>query len=511
MSSEPPRGAAGAGYERRELLKRAGAGAAVLAAAGQLDLAEALAGPEASSHVGKKALRELKSAVRGPVYLRGGNGYQRARRVYNTRFNNRHPAAVVKVRDVADVQAVINWANDFGVNLRARSGGHSYAGYSTTDSGVVVDVSRFRSVQTSKGKGQATVGAGVGLIRMYSKLAKKGVTVPGGSCPTVGIAGLALGGGMGFASRKHGLTCDNITGVSIVTPDGKFREVNSKTNPGLLWACQGGGGGNFGIVTDLTFKAYSVSNASYYFASWPWSQADQVLKAWQQLTADATPDLCPFFSLLTGSGSPKVHSEGQFFGSVNAMKQALKPLTDISGVNLTVGSADYGDLMKRWAGCSQESLKSCEKPDRSSFYAGSDYVETALDSSGRAAIIGAIEDRQSEGASGAILLDGYGGKINQVDPTATAFVHRDQLYCIQYYVQPTKKSQRNAAKKWIRTARRRMSPYVSGQAYQNYIDPELKGWQQAYYGENWERLVQIKTRFDPDNRLRFRQGIRPSS
>ncbi len=500
-----------ADYDRREFLQRAGVGAAALAASAELDLVAALARPQASSHVGDKALKELKSAVRGRVFVRGNNGYQRASRVYNTRFNNLHPAAVVKVRDVADVQAVMKWANQFDVNLRARSGGHSYAGYSTTDSGVVVDLSHFRSVQASSGKRRATVGAGVGLIRMYSKLAKKGLTVPGGSCPTVGISGLALGGGMGFASRKYGLTCDNITGASIVTPDGMLRAVDGNTNPGLLWACQGGGGGNFGIVTDLTFKTYRVNSASYYFASWPWSQADQVLKAWQQLTADASPNLCPFFSLLAGASSPKVHSEGQFFGSESAMRQALKPLTDVDGVQLTVGTADYGDLMKRWAGCSNEGLKSCEKPDRSSFYAASDYVRDALDSSGRAAMIAAIEDRQSEGASGAILLDGYGGAINQVHPTSTAFVHRDQLYCIQYYTQPAAKSERKAAKKWIGAARKRMSPYVSGQAYQNYIDPNLRGWQQAYYGENYERLVQVKTKYDPDNRLRFRQGIRPSS
>ena len=498
-----------ADYDRRELLQRAGVGAAALAVSAELDLAAALTRPQASSHVGRKALRELKRAVAGQVLARGDNGYRAAGRVFNKRFNNRHPAAVVKVRDAADVQAVMRWANSFDVDVRARSGGHSYAGYSTTDSGVVVDLSRFREVKPAHGNRTASVGAGVGLIRMYSKLAKKGLTVPGGSCPTVGISGLALGGGMGFASRKHGLTCDNITEVSIVTPDGKLRNIDENNNPGLLWACRGGGGGNFGIVTGFTFRTYRVRRASYYFASWPWSQADQVLEAWQHLTANASPDLCPFFSLLTGSTSPKVHSEGQFFGSERDLRAALKPLTDVDGVQLTVGSKDYGDLMKHWAGCDDESLKSCEKPNRTAFYAASDYVHKPLDSHGRNAMLKAIEDRQSQGASGAILCDGYGGAINDVHPTSTAFVHRDQLFCIQYYAQPATKAERKGASNWIKTARQEMSDHVSGQAYQNYIDPNLKSWKRAYYGKNYDRLVDVKTKYDPDNRLRFRQGIRP--
>ncbi len=498
-------------YNRRELLQRATVGAAALAAATELDLAAALAGPHASSHVGKKALRALDRAVSGQVLVRGGSGYNGARRVYNTRFNNLHPAAVVKVRDVADVQAVMKWANRYDVNIRARSGGHSYAGYSTTDSGVVVDLSRFQEVDASNGKRSANVGAGVGLIRMYSKLAKQGMTVPGGSCPTVGISGLALGGGMGFASRKYGLSCDNITGVSIVTPDGKLRKVDGKNEPGLLWACRGGGGGNFGIVTGFTFKTYRVRSASYYFASWPWSQASQVLEAWQRLTADASPNLCPFFSLLTGSDSPEVHSEGQFFGSERDLRTALKPLTDVDGVQLTVGSAGYGDLMKRWAGCESESLNKCEKPDRVAFYGASDYVRKPLDSNGRGEMIKAIEERRNQGGSGALLLDGYGGAINNVHPTSTAFVHRDQLFCIQYYAQTSTKGERKGASNWIQAARRRMGDHVSGQAYQNYIDSKLKGWKLAYYGKNYERLVDVKTKYDPENRLRFRQGIPPRS
>jgi FAD/FMN-containing dehydrogenase len=497
--------------DRREFHLRAGAGAAARSVAGNLGAAQAFGEASTSQQVGNKALRQLKGAVSGRVFVRGKKGYGKARKVFNTRFNNKHPAAVVRVENAADVQAVMKWANRFGVNLRARSGGHSYAGYSTTDSGVVVDLSKLQQVKPTDNGKRARVGAGVELIRMYEKLAGKGLTVPGGSCPTVGISGLALGGGMGFASRKFGLTCDAIKAVTIVTPDGKLRRVDAKSNPDLLWACQGGGGGNFGIVTDFTFKTRKVDHGSYYFASWPWSQADAALEAWQRLTGEAADDLCTFFSLLTGSGAPKVHSEGQFFGSEADLRAALKPLRDVDGIELEIGSASYGDLMLRWAGCADESFQSCEKPNRDTFYAASAYVEKALGSGGRRDMLAAIEDRQSEGGSGAILLDGYGGKINKVDAEATAFVHRNDLYCIQYYSRPEDKGDKRAASSWVKSARSRMNRHTAGRAYQNYIDPSLRDWEKAYYGRNLDRLIEIKTTYDPENRLNFRQGIPPTA
>ncbi len=496
--------------DRRQFLRYAGAGAAAVIVSGELELARAIAGPQASSRLGKNALKDLERQVSGRVLVRGGGkAYNQARTVYNKRFSNLRPAAVVEVKNAADVQAVMKWAGKYDVNVRARSGGHSYAGYSTTSSGVVVDLSKLDSVRANNGSKRATVGAGVGLIRMYSELAKRGVTVPGGSCPTVGISGLAMGGGMGFASRKFGLTCDNFAELSIVTPDGKLRTASAKENSGLLWACQGGGGGNFGIVTDFTFTTHRAKSAAYYYLSWPWSQASAALEAWQKLTANASPDLCPFFSLTTGSGSPVVGSIGQFFGSESALREELKPLSDVDGATLRTGTKKYADLMQQWAGCSKESLSSCEKAKPVSFYGASAYFQKEVDSAGREQMIKAIEERQGKG-SGALLFDGYGGQINKVKPTATAFVHRDQLFCIQYYAEASSKQGDKGAQQWVESARGRLGKYSSGQAYQNYIDPTLKGWTKAYYGENYDRLVQVKTQYDPHDRLSFKQGIKPS-
>ena len=170
-------------------------------------------------------------AVRGRVLVPSGS----AALVYNTRFDGRRPDAVVQVRDTADVVAAIRWANRFDVRLVARSGGHSYAGYSTTNDGVVLDLSRLRGIRVSGGR--ATIGPAAILIDVQRALTRRGVTVPSGSCPTVGLGGLALGGGHGLAGRRFGLTSDNLLAARIVTADGSVRHVDADTHEDLYWAC----------------------------------------------------------------------------------------------------------------------------------------------------------------------------------------------------------------------------------------------------------------------------------
>ena len=183
--------------------------------------------PEASG-VSKRALRELRSAVRGRVLVpRDSAGI-----VYNRRFEGLRPDAVVHVENTADVAAAVRWADRFDVRVVARSGGHSYAGYSSTGDGVVLDLSKLRGVRVAGGR--ATVGPGAQLIDVQRALTRRGVTVPSGSCPSVGIGGLALGGGHGLAGRRFGLTSDNLLAARIVTADGRVRHLDADTNEDLL-------------------------------------------------------------------------------------------------------------------------------------------------------------------------------------------------------------------------------------------------------------------------------------
>src|SRR5829696_7299149 len=458
--------------------------------------------------VSRRALRELRAAVRGRVLVPNGS----AALVYNTRFDGRRPDAVVQVRDTADVAAAVRWANRFDVRLVARSGGHSYAGYCTTGDGVVLDLSRLRGIRVSSGR--VTVGPAAQLIDVQRALTRRGVTVPSGSCPTVGIGGLALGGGHGLAGRRFGLTSDNLLAARVVTADGRARHVDADTNEDLFWACRGGGGGNFGIVTSLNLKTHRARGGSWFSVAWPWSQADEALAAWQRFAPEAPPALTSIFSLGTsgGSGSPRVAAVGQYFGNLAKLHRLVGPLTRVAGASLSSGGWTYFSLVLRWAGCLDGGFAACHRSTRSSFFAKSDYIDRRLGPRGRAIMIDWIERRQRNPSlgSGALLLDAYGGALNRPAPDSTAFVHRDMHFSLQYLAYFNGATAGRASGRWINGVWRALRPHVSGEAYQNYIDPQLEHWQRAYYGSNLERLREIKKRVDPDFRFRFRQAIPPA-
>ena len=192
---------------------------------------------------------------------RGAPGYDAARLLYSPRFDAVMPLAVVYCQSAIDVSHTILWGRENGVRIAARSGGHSYAGYSTTP-GVVIDVSRLDSVTVNAAAGTVGIGAGARLMDVYRELAAHGLAIPGGSCPSVGIAGLALGGGVGFSGRKLGLTCDNVRSFTMVTADGVVRPCHAQRNPNLFWAGRGGGGGNFGVATRFTLTTHPVATVA---------------------------------------------------------------------------------------------------------------------------------------------------------------------------------------------------------------------------------------------------------
>jgi len=200
-------------------------------------------------------VRELEQLVSGPVFVPADSSAL----VYNERYAHVHPLAVVRPRGPNDVQAVVRWGRRRGVRVIPRSGGHSYAGWST-GAGLVIDVSQMSAI--SVGSGSVTVGAGARLIDVYDAVARAGAGIAAGSCPTVGITGLTLGGGVGVLTRAWGLTSDQLTNVDIVTADGELRHCDANSEPDLFWALRGGGGGNFGVVTALRFATSITSTAA---------------------------------------------------------------------------------------------------------------------------------------------------------------------------------------------------------------------------------------------------------
>ncbi len=453
--------------------------------------------------------RTLQQAMRGHVFTRGSPGFSAVSKVYNERFDGVVPQAVARPINAADVAAAVQWCVAKGVPLRARSGGHSYAGYSTLSGGVVLDLSNMRSISVNRRARTATVGAGAQLIDVYAGLAAQGATIPAGSCPSVGVSGVTLGGGMGLAARAFGMTLDNVVGLKVVTADGRIRTVNEQSNPDLFWALRGGGGGNFAVVTQFTFNVHPLpSSAAYFNVTWPWSSASDAIEAWQAWAPHTTGKITSIFHINAGGGN-SVTANGQYLGPASALPGLLGPLLSVPGASLASAfNSGYLALQKLLAGCSTISFTACHtvgtRPGgtlpRASFQAKSDYISRPLPAAARSILINAAEVRNGLPGSGAFLFDAYGGAINQVSPTATAFAHRNELFCIQYLTY-------SGGGSWLANAHAAMRPYVSGQAYQNYIDAGLSGWQQAYYGRNYARLKSIRRSIDPHHFFNFPQAI----
>jgi FAD/FMN-containing dehydrogenase len=312
-----------------------------------------------------------------------------------------------------------------------------------------------------------------------------------------------------MASRAFGTTCDNVVGLTVVTADGTAVACDARRNPDLFWASRGGGGGNFGVATGFTLKTHRVSSASYFFASFPWSEAADVILAWQRWAPEAPDALFSICSLSTGTSGPVVTAFGQWMGDQASLRRELRGLTGaVAPSSLSVGTSSYLNLMLRWAGCLGESPAECRRPPSQLFAATSSYALRPLTSAGARAVVSAVQRRQAQGlGSGAILLDSYGGAINRVAPDATAFVHRDALFSLQYLCYWGSASAAAPSIAWLNGARRAVRPFVSRFSYQNYIDPSLPNWPTAYYGTNLERLQSIKSQVDPDDVFRFRQSI----
>jgi FAD binding domain/Berberine and berberine like len=502
-----------ASLDRRAFLVGLGAaGAAIVSGCGggskttsQASSSTSTATSTTSSTTVAPTPRTLQAAIRGKVFKRGQPGFTSVAHLYDPRFDNVLPNAVALPVDAMDVRDAIRFTVAKNLPVRARSGGHSYAGYSTLSDGVVLNLRELNTIHVDTGAGTATVGAGSQLIDVSRDLSRAGATLPSGSCPSVGIAGVTLGGGFGLAGREFGLTADNLVGASIVTADGQLRAVNEQSDPDLLWALRGGGGGNFGVVTDFTFKVHRLPpSAAYFNVTWPWSSASEAIDAWQAFAPHTTDKISSILHLNSGS-PPTINANGQYIGSAAALPGLLSKLLAVPGATLASHvSMAYFPLQMLLAGCSDKTFAECHTVGtapggtlpRNTFNAKSDYIGKPLSGAGRAAMVAAVEAP----GSGSLLCDSYGGAVNRVAPTATAFVHRQELFCIQYYGVGSTSS-------WIDQAWTKLRPYVSGQAYQNYIDPTLKGWPQAYYAQNLERLVDIRKQIDPDHYFNFPQAI----
>ncbi|MFH9014614.1 FAD-binding oxidoreductase [Streptomyces sp. NPDC017943] len=462
----------------------------------------------------------LGRALDGPLVRPGDAAWKTARQLYNTRFDGLRPAAVAYVSHADDIRTALDYARAHSLRVAIRNGGHSYAGWSSGDGRLILDVSKLNRVRASGDS--AVVGAGAKLIDVYRALAAKGVTIPAGSCPTVGVSGLTLGGGHGVVSRAYGLTCDSLTRATLITADGKQLTADSRENKDLFWALRGAGNGNFGVVTELHFRTHPAPQGVSAYLSWPWSKAAAVVRAWQEWGPSQPDEIWSSLHLANAAGGTPTVSVAAFsLGTYGELKNAVDRLADRVGAparSVSLKRRSYEESMEVYAGCSSFPTDAqCHLPGttpgrsskgalgRETYAAASDFFDRSLSAAGIRTLLDRIASVR--GGTGSIALTALGGAVNRVSPTATAFVHRRSRMLAQYIGAWRAGTSGATARDWLASAHRAMRPHASGAAYQNYTDPTLTDWRTAYYGDAATRLAKLKKQYDPDRFFTYPQAL----
>jgi FAD/FMN-containing dehydrogenase len=448
-------------------------------------------------------LDELEGELDGVLLRRGDAGFLEAALPWNRRYAATLPRGIARCLSVEDVRRSILWARQHDVPVVARSGGHSYAGFSTT-TGLIIDVSLMNALSFESSSGVAVAAAGVRNADVYEALRAPSVAITHGRCRNVGVAGLVLGGGIGFNMRAHGLTCDQLVETQIVTAAGEILTCNAHENEDLYWACRGAGGGNFGIHTSFSFQTFPVGTITVFEIAWS-AQPERVLTALQDAVVSG-PDTLGSKVLASvrkvdGENRIEVSVLGQFTGSREDVKEIFAEAYGIAEPSLeTIEPMGY------WDG--QEFLS--ENGDPTFVHERSRYAPGTLPDSGVETVFDFLRRWPGTSKSGAWKFFTVGGQVASVAPEETAYVHRSAAIVSSAEVEwsnsdPADTVARN--RDWLGEFHEAMREFTSGQSYQNFIDEDESDWQRAYYGANLERLVDVKRAYDPDNFWQFAQSI----
>jgi len=450
----------------------------------------------------------LRGGISGDVVLPGSSDYESVSKPAIARFHDARPRAVVLCETPADVSEAISFARRYALHAAPRSGGHCFAGRSSTK-GIVIDVSPMRSVSVSGGA--ATVGAGARLGDVYDALDGHGLTIPAGCGPSVGISGLALGGGLGILGRKHGLTSDSLLGAQVILADGRIVECDERRDEELFWALRGSGGGNFGVVTSLAFETVPAPAATAFHLTWPPADAAALMEVWQTWAPDAPDELAASLLLVAPSDidrSLTVNVFGAMLGTESDTEELLDELVARAGVDPNSAFLKHASYRETKRYLAEHGL-SDDRPDGHPFNK-SEFFRRPLPEEAVAALVGNLSEGRVAGQSRELDFTPWAGAYNRVPADATAFAHRDERFLLLHVVvvdpdAPT--AERGAARSWLARSWASVHPWGSGGVYPNFPDPDLEDWPRAYHGANLERLARAKGRYDPDGFFRFRQSL----
>ncbi len=445
------------------------------------------------------AAEAFRPRIRGGVLGRGEDGYDRARSVFNAMIDRR-PALIVQCAGVADVIAAVTFARDHDLLVSVRGGGHGVTGNAVCDGGLVIDLSRMRSARVDPAKRTARAGGGVTWGDFDHETQVFGMATTGGIVPTTGIAGLTLGGGIGYLNRKYGLACDNLLSADVVTADGRFLKASAEENDDLFWGLRGGGG-NFGVVTALEYRIHPVGPVLGGELIFPLDRAKETLRFYRDWSTAAPDEVRADATLLSGPEGPALAIVVCYCGSIETGEKVLRPLRHFGlPIADTVAPSPYARI--------QNLLTEVLTPGflhhwKSGFFRSfsDDAIEKLVD----------FFDAAVPSPFAAVAIEHLGGAIGRVDERETAFSHRRaQHSCLvlRGWREPAA-SQDNVA--WARGCYGVVEPFLEQGVYVNYLGEEGESRVRAAYGLNYQRLAALKQKYDPTNFFRGNQNIRPAA
>ncbi|MFD4790825.1 FAD-binding oxidoreductase [Streptomyces sp. NPDC058459] len=466
----------------------------------------------------------LRDSLEGELVLPSDPGYDLARQLQNTEYDTAAPRGVAYCRSTEDVLACVRHAQDTGSRVHVRGAGHSFNGWSTGE-GLVIDLSRMNHVTAQDGT--VRIGAGIQSLDALDRLKPLGRQIITGTFPTVGQGGFLTGGGLGWQTRRFGVASDRVRSARVVLADGRVVRASAEEHPDLFWALRGGGGGTFGIVTDLELLPVDAPRLTSFETLWAYEDAADVLAAWQAWAVAASDDLGTSLVVLPGmfgpGGRPVVKTWGVHLGTPAALERALDELVERTGAkplhHETGVPGPYADVMHE-ALCGSKTVQQCHRTGTHPEAVGHrhPYTRQAYRLTGRPAtrreaqtLLDAWDpDLDTERY---LLCIALGGAANRVPRTETAYVHRDAQFLVGYQMATRDKgaAARGPAElqEWADRCGAALAPLATG-SYINFPSSRIApGWEADHFGENAPRLRQVKRHYDPGDFFRHAQSIRP--
>ena len=447
--------------------------------------------------IDRDRIERFRTSFRGEVIQPDDFSYEKARKIWNASID-KHPGIIARCSGVADVVAAVHFARENDLLVAVRGGGHNVGGKALCDDGMVIDLSGMKGIHVDGKNRTARVQGGATLGDLDRETHLYGLAVPAGVISKTGIAGLTLGGGVGWLVRKYGLSCDNVLSFDIVTADGNPRVASATENEDLFWALRGGGG-NFGVVTSFEFRAHPVSTVLGGMVIYPRDRAEELLRFHRDFTQSAPEELTAYFAFLyTPDGIPAVAVIASYCGDLTEGEKVFKPLRSFG--------TPMADMIQPMPFPQMQTLLDAGFPAENQNYWKSTFLRELSDEA--IAVLVEHANRATSPLSG-VVVEFYGGAASRVGVSETAFAQRQAQYSIGILAQWTDPGESQRHIEWARGLADSLRPFSSGGYLLNFLGDEKEDTIKATFGPNFDRLRTVKKKYDPDNFFRLNQNIKP--